>query len=81
MGNDAKSDVTGTVGAIIRPAFWIVAAAGQWGPEYAAWDDGRVWDVLIRFVLSMAFACGAVRALRSNSLLDRSDPSNTATSS
>lgn len=52
--------------AVVRPAFWIVAAAGQWGPEYAAWDDGRVWDVLIRFVLSMAFACMAVRALRSN---------------
>ena len=52
--------------AIVRPAFWIVAAAGQWGPEYAAWDDGRVWDVLIRFVLSMAFACMAVRAMKSN---------------
>ena len=66
MENDAKSAGTGTVGAIVRPAFWIVAAAGQWGPEYAAWDDGRVWDVLIRFVLSMACACIAVRALRSN---------------
>jgi len=66
MGNDAKSAVTGTVGAIVRPAFWIAASAWCWGPEYPAWDDGRVWDVLIRFVLSMAFACGAVRALRSN---------------
>jgi len=55
----------GTVRHIVRPAFWIVCAAGQWGPEYATWDDGRVWDVLIRFVLSMAFACMAVQSLRS----------------
>jgi len=54
--------------SVVRPAFWIVIAAGQWGPEYAAWDDGRVWDVLIRFVLSMAFACLAVRALRANAV-------------
>ena len=76
----AKSVVTGTVGAIVRPAFWITLAAGYWGPDYPAWDDGLVWDVLIRFVLSMATACVAVRSLMSNSLLARSDSYNTATS-
>ena len=70
MGNDAKSAGNGTVGALVRPAFWIVCAAGQWGPEYAAWDDGRVWDVLIRFAVSLAFACMAVTSLRSNACLE-----------
>jgi hypothetical protein len=58
---------------IVGPAFWIVAAAGQWGPEYAAWDDGRVWDVLIRLVLSMAFACMAVKGIRANMVLTNTE--------
>lgn len=52
--------------AIVRPAFWIMLAAAQYGPECAEWFWPRVIDCLIRGGMAFFFACMAIKALRSN---------------
>jgi hypothetical protein len=54
--------------AIVRPAFWFMLSAAQFGPEYAEWFWPRIIDCLIRGGMAFFFACMAVKALRSNSV-------------
>jgi len=74
MTNEAKNE--GSLRRLVRPAFWLVVCAGQWGPEYEPWGWGRLIDVAIRFAVSFSAACIAVKAIRSNASLERSERSD-----
>jgi len=54
------------VKTIVRPAFWLMLSAAQFGPEYAEWFWPRIIDCLIRGGTAFFFACMAVKALMSN---------------
>jgi hypothetical protein len=61
---------------IVRPAFWIMLSAAQFGPEYAEWFWPRIIDCLIRAGITFCCACMAVKALRSNAHIEGfGDPS------
>jgi len=54
------------VKTIVRPAFWLMLSAAQFGPKYAEWFWPRIIDCLIRGGTAFFFACMAVKALKPN---------------